>query len=78
MSSSPSKLTVSLRTSDYDSVSTLSVDACVKNLTDKSAIAEHAWTNDHPINWAEKKILQRANRAMELVLKESLNIHMYA
>ena len=49
-------------------------DACVKNLTDKSAIAEHARTNDHPINWTERKILQRANRAMELVLKESLSI----
>ena len=33
-------------------------DTCVKSLTDKSAIAEHAWTNDHPINWAETKILQ--------------------
>ena len=51
-------------------------DACVKDLTDKSTIAEHARTNDHPINWAETKILQRANRAMELVLKESLSIHM--
>ena len=37
-------------------------DACVKYHTDKSAIAEHAWTNDHPINWAETKIL-RVNRA---------------
>ena len=46
----------------------------MKSLTDKSAIAEHAWTNNHPINWAETKILQRANRAMELVLKESLSI----
>ncbi len=43
-------------------------DACVKNLTDKSAIAKHTWTNDHPINWAKTK------RAMELVLKESLSI----
>ena len=33
-------------------------DTCVKSLTDKSAIAEHAWTNDHSINWAETKILQ--------------------
>ena len=49
-------------------------DACMKCFTDKSAIAEHAWTNDHPINWADTKILQRANRAMELVLKESLSI----
>ena len=33
-------------------------DACTRYLTDKSAIAEHAWANDHPINWAEVKILQ--------------------
>ena len=46
----------------------------MKCFTDKSAIAEHAWTNDHPTNWADMKILQRANRAMELVLKESLSI----
>ena len=49
-------------------------DACVKCHTDKSAIAEHAWTNDHPINWAETKILQRANGTMELVMKEALSI----
>ena len=24
-------------------------DACIKGFTDKSAIAEHAWTEDHPI-----------------------------
>ena len=35
-------------------------DACTRCLTDKSAVtvAEHAWTNDHPINWAETKILE--------------------
>ena len=49
-------------------------DACIKYNTDKSAIAEHAWTNDHPINWDETKILHRASRAMELILKESLSI----
>jgi hypothetical protein len=49
-------------------------DACVKCLTDKSAIAEHAWTNDHPINWDGTKILQRASRTMQLVLKEALSI----
>ena len=37
---------------------------------------EHAWMNDHPINWAGMKILQHANRTMELVLKEVLSIHM--
>ena len=49
-------------------------DACTRFLTDKSAIAEHAWANDHPINWAETKILQRANRTMKLVMKEALSI----
>ena len=49
-------------------------DACTKYLTDKSAIVEHAWANDHPINWTETKILQRANRTMELVMKEALSI----
>ena len=39
----------------------------------KDRSAEHAWTNDHPINWADTKILQ-VNKAMELVLKESLSI----
>ena len=48
--------------------------SCTRYLTDKSAIAEHAWANDHPINWAETKILQRANRTMELVMKEALSI----
>ena len=48
-------------------------DACKKGLTDKSAIAEHAWTNDHPIRWDATKVLQRASRTMELVMKESLS-----
>ena len=26
-------------------------DACIKGFTNKSAIAEHAWTGDHPIHW---------------------------
>ena len=49
-------------------------DACMKCLMDKSAIAEHARMNDHPIYWAGTKVLQRASRTMELVLKESLSI----
>ena len=49
-------------------------DASTRCLIDTSVIAEHAWTNDHPINWAERKILQRANRTMELVMKEVLSI----
>ena len=49
-------------------------DACTRCLTDKFAIAEHAWAIDHPINWAETKILQRAYCTMELVMKEALSI----
>ena len=48
-------------------------DARVKYHVEKSAIAKHARTTTQQ-NWAETMILQRANRAMELVLKESLSI----
>ena len=37
-------------------------DTCRKGLTDKSAVAEHAWTNGHPIRWDATKVLQRASR----------------
>ena len=37
-------------------------NACAKSLTNKSAIAEHAWTKDHPIKWAETKILQTSEQ----------------
>ena len=49
-------------------------DACVGWQTHKSAIAEHAWAEDHPINWSGTKILQRASHTMELVMKEALCI----
>ena len=45
-----------------------------EGLTDQFAITEHAWMNDHPIKCAETKILQRASRTMELVMKEALSI----
>ena len=46
-------------------------DTYVRNQTEKSAIAEHAWSNDHPINWSGTKILKRASHTMELVMKEA-------
>ena len=49
-------------------------DACVRCQTDKSAIAKHAWAEDHPINWSGIKILQRASHTMELVMKVALCI----
>ena len=51
-------------------------DACIKGFTDKLAITEHAWMEDHPIHWDDKSILQRASRTMELVIKEALCIRM--
>ena len=48
--------------------------ACVRCQTDKSAIAEYASLEDHPINWSGTKILQRASHTMELVMKEALCI----
>ena len=51
-------------------------DARAKSHTDRSAIAEHAHANDYQINWAGTKILQRASRTMELVMKEALSICM--
>ena len=49
-------------------------DACIKGFMDKSAIAEHAWTEDHPIRWGDTRILQHASRSMELVVKEAICI----
>ena len=49
-------------------------EACVKGQTTKSAIAEHAWSEGHPINWDGTRILQRASHTMELVLKEAMCI----
>ena len=47
-------------------------DACIRCQTDtESVIAEHAWSEDHPINWSGTKILQRTSHTMELVMKEA-------
>ena len=49
-------------------------DTCIKGFTDKSAIAKHAWMEDHPIGWDDTRILQHASRTMELVVKEAICI----
>ena len=51
-------------------------DKCIKGFTDKSAIAEHAWTKDHPIFWDGTRILQHAGQTMELVVKKGICIRM--
>ena len=42
---------------------------------EKSAVAEHAWENHHPIDWEETTVLDRG-RGQELLLKEALHIQM--
>ena len=49
-------------------------DTCIKGFTDRSALAEHAWTEDHPICWDDTRIQQHAIRTMELVVKEAICI----
>ena len=41
-------------------------------MTEKSAVAEHAWENHHPINWEETSVLDRARGQGGLLLKEAL------
>ena len=42
---------------------------------EKSAVAEHAWENHHPIDWEETTVLDHG-RGQELLLKEALHIQM--
>ena len=47
-------------------------EACQNCSLDKSAIAEHAWTEHHPIQWDNIKILDKANRQDLLRIKEAV------
>ena len=49
-------------------------NACRRGEFDKSAIAEHAWTDHHPILWDDISVLDRASRWRELLIKEALHI----
>ena len=48
--------------------------ACQKGALEKSALAEHAWTNHHPIKWEEVSIIDRARTDKELVVTEAIHI----
>ena len=50
--------------------------ACKKGQIEKSAIAEHAWTEHHTVLWEEAKVIDQAKRLKELLIKEALNIHL--
>ena len=51
-------------------------DACRKCNTEKSAIAEHAWSEHHPICWGQTRVIDRAGRQDQLRLKEALHIQL--
>ena len=50
-------------------------DACKRGMMEKSAVAEHAWENHHPIHWEETTVLDHT-RGQELSVKEALHIQM--
>ena len=50
-------------------------DAYERGMMEKSAVAEHAWENHHPIDWEETTVLDHG-RGQELLLKEALHIQM--
>ena len=49
-------------------------DACQKGALKKSALAEHAWKNHHPIKWEEVLVVDQARTAKELLGKEAIYI----
>ena len=51
-------------------------DACQKGALEKSAVAEHAWKNHHPIKWEEATVIDQARTNKELLLKEAIHIRL--
>ena len=51
-------------------------DACQKGTLEKSALAEHAWENHHPIEWEETTVIDQARTSKELMLKEAIHIRL--
>ncbi len=37
-------------------------DACQKGALEKSALAEHAWENHHPIKWEKATVIDQARK----------------
>ena len=44
--------------------------------TEKSAIAEHAWGQQHPLLWEETSVLDQAKNNTTLLIKEALHIRL--
>ena len=45
-------------------------DACQKGALEKSALAEHAWIDHHPIIWKEVFVIDQARTAKELLVRK--------
>ena len=50
--------------------------ACRLQQTKKSAIAEHAWSTGHSIDWGGVEIMDIASKKTELLVKEAIHIHL--
>ena len=46
----------------------------VKQLTDKSAIVEHAWNSHCPIKWEEASVLNHVRNPPDLMIKKAIHI----
>ena len=51
-------------------------DACRKAQLEKLAVAEHAWTHQHAIDWKKTSVINWARGQCELLLKEALTIQL--
>ena len=51
-------------------------DACQRGALEKSALAEHAWKNHHPIKWEDVSVVGWARTAKELLVKEAIHIRL--
>ena len=49
-------------------------DCCLKCQPDKSALAKHAWENDHPIKWDDSELLAPVRNYFSRQIRESVEI----
>ena len=49
-------------------------DCCLKCQPDKSALAKHAWENDHPIKWDDSELLVTVKNYFSRQIRESVEI----
>ena len=51
-------------------------DACIGGMVERSAVADHAWSEHHRIDWNQVQVIDCANKRIELLIKEALHIAM--